>query len=37
MVKKELVLKGLLYGTKILKEYANPDILHTIVDNNLCN
>ena len=37
MVTKELILNGLLNGTKIIKEYSNPDILNANVDNNICN
>ena len=37
MVTTDLILKGLLNGTKILKEYSNPDILYSNVDNNSCN
>lgn len=36
MVAKELSLKGSLHGTTIIKEYQNPDILYSIVDNKIC-
>lgn len=36
MVKKELKLKGSMHGTKIIKSYDNPDIIHSKVDNHIC-
>lgn len=32
----KIILKGSKYGTKIIKSYANSDILHSIVDNVKC-
>lgn len=37
MNKNKLILKGLLYGTNKIKEYSNPDILYSSIDNEIFN
>lgn len=36
-MKKNFIIKGLLHGTKKIKEYSNPDILYTTINNKKYN
>ena len=36
MIKSKIILKGPLYGTKIIKRYKNPDILRSRILNKVC-